>query len=144
MPGHSGSCMGPIIIRLCVGSKPTSMPQVILPTLFLPCTQMKNWASSKHPENIKQTHLCASRGPLTIQKVTLCNLAQMHRKERWVLLSWALVLTLPRALTLSASCFKFHCVIDLTHRVSNCSRVSANFMSHAGWTKLSKKIDFDL
>ena len=29
-------------------------------------------------------------------------------------------------------------------RLSNCSRVSANFMSHAGWTKLCKKLDLEL
>ena len=48
-----------------------------------------------------------------------------------------------RALTLGALCFKFLCVVGLKDRLSNCSRVSANFMSHAGWTKLCKKVDLE-
>ena len=48
-----------------------------------------------------------------------------------------------RALTPSALCFKFLCVIDLTQRLSNCSQVSANFMSHARWKKLGKKLDLN-
>ena len=43
-----------------------------------------------------------------------------------------------RALILGALCFKFLC------KLSNCSRISANFMSHAGWTKLCKKLDLEL
>ena len=49
-----------------------------------------------------------------------------------------------KALILGALCFKFLCVIVVRQRLSNCSRVSANFMSHVGWTKLGKKLGLEL
>ena len=53
-------------------------------------------------------------------------------------------LGVPDPLTLGALGFKFLCVIGVTHRLSNCSWVLANFMSHAVWTNLGKKLDLGL
>ena len=42
-----------------------------------------------------------------------------------------------RVLTFGSLCLKFLCVINLTYRFANCSRVSANSMSHAGCTDIT-------
>ena len=47
-------------------------------------------------------------------------------------------------MTLGDLCFKFLCIIGLKDKLSNCSQVSVNFMSHAWWTKLSQKLDLEL
>ena len=49
-----------------------------------------------------------------------------------------LKVTYTRTLTLRAFCSKFLCVVDLTQRLSNDTRVSVNFISHTGWAKVSK------
>ena len=49
-----------------------------------------------------------------------------------------------RALTLSALCLKFLCVVGLKHWLSNLSQGSAKFMSHDGVTKLGQKMDLEL
>ena len=46
--------------------------------------------------------------------------------------------------TLGSLCCKFFRFIDSTQRLSNGTQVSVNFMSHAGWTELSKKLDLEL
>ena len=57
----------------------------------------------------------------------------------------SLLETKPRALTLGALCFKFLYVAHLAHRLSNwvVHRVSVNFVSHAEWTKLGKKLNLE-
>ena len=70
------------------------------------------------------------------------------RGRQHPIISWVKLICMfvhqTRTLTPDTLCFKFLCVAALIQRHSNNTRVSANFMSHAGWTKLGKKLNLEL